>query len=169
MKDQMMAVTNDYRLACPEVTVPWAERTWSPSTELGFFAALRPCLERICERLVVGTGSPAKYCDTAAEIAEGLGDERTAARLRERAQALRALNEVQWQGLSPEQREKAEIDQDMKLLARRWGEVCGQGMTRYCGMLAKYCRLEGHPPDVCPGGAKAAGARDAGAPSPPRE
>jgi hypothetical protein len=169
MKDQMMAVTNVYRLACPEVAVPWAEKPWSPTTELGFYAALRPCLERICERLIMGTGIPAKYCDLAADIAEGLGDERSAARLRERAQAHRALSEVQWQGLSPEQSEKAKMDQDMKLLARRWGEVCGQGMTKYCGMRAEYCRVEGHPPDVCPAEAEDAGTWDAGAPSPPRE
>ncbi len=151
----MAAVTRSYRLACPEVAVPWGERPWSPSTELGFYAAVRPCLERICERMVSPEGIPPLYCNTAADIAEGFGDTGAAARLRQRAKALQALNESQWQELSPEQREEAETNQDMKVLARRWGEACAQGMSKYCESLAKYCRMEGSPPDVCPAGADA--------------
>ena len=162
MKDQMLAVTNDYRLACPEIAVPWAERPWSPSIELGFYSALRPCLERICEELVSGEGIPAKYCTIAADLAEGLGDVRAAARLRKRAEAVQALSEAQWQELSPEERENAETDQDMKILARRWGEVCRQGMRKYCDFLANYCRVEGHPADVCPAQGLAPASRDAG-------
>ncbi|KFE66487.1 hypothetical protein DB31_0960 [Hyalangium minutum] len=169
MKDQMMAVTNNYRLVCPEIAVPWAERPWSPSSELGFYAALRPCLERICERLVMGEGIPSRYCVLAADIAEGFGEEQAAVRLRERARSLEALSEVQWQGLTPQQREKAEMNQDMKLMAKRWGEVCAQGMEKYCGFRDEYCRVEGYPPDVCTSGAEARGPRDAGVRAPPRE
>jgi hypothetical protein len=151
----MAAVTRSYRLACPEVAVPWGERPWSPSTELGFYTAVRPCLERICERMVSPEGIPPLYCDTAADIAEGFGATGAAARLRQRAKALQALNETQWQELSPEQREEAKTNQDMKVLARRWGEACAQGMSKYCESLAKYCRMEGSPPDVCPAGADA--------------
>lgn len=169
MEDQMMAVTNDYRLACPEVAVHWAERPWSPSTELGFYAALRPCMERICERLVMGEGIPARYCVLAADLAEGFGDEQAAVRLRGRAQALQALSAAQWQGLTPEQREKAEMNQDMKLLAKRWGEVCAQGMEKYCGFRDEYCRVEGYPPDVCPSEVQARGSPDAGVRPPSRQ
>lgn len=153
----MVTVTRSYRLACPEVAVPWGERPWSPSTELGFHAAVRPCLERICERMVAPEGIPPLYCTLAADIAEGLGDAGAAARLRQRAKALQALNESQWQELSPEQRKVAKTKQDMKLLATRWGEACAQGMSKYCESLAKYCRLEGSPPDICPPGADAGG------------
>jgi hypothetical protein len=153
----MAAVTRSYRLACPEIAVPWGERPWSPSTELGFYAAVRPCLERICERMVSPEGIPPLYCTLAADIAEGFGDAGAAARLRQRAKALQALNESQWQELSPKQREAAETNQDMKVLARRWGEACAQGMSKYCESLAKYCRIEGSPPDVCPTGADAGG------------
>jgi hypothetical protein len=154
MKDRMLEVTNDYRLACPEVAVPWATRPWSPSTELGFYAALRPCLERICEQLVSPQGIPPKYCIHAADFAEGLGDMRAAARLRQRARAHQALNEAMWQELTPEQLEEARTAQDMRLLARRWGEVCRQGMEKYCEFLDKYCAVEGHPQDVCPAGGR---------------
>ena len=146
----MATVTRSYRLACPEVAVPWSERPWSPSTELGFYTAVRPCLERICEQMLSPQGIPPKYCTLAADIAEGLGDVGAVARLRERAKALQALNEAHWQELAPKQREVAETDQDMRVLARRWGEACAQGMSRYCESLAQYCRLEGSPPDVCP-------------------
>lgn len=151
----MAAVTRSYRLACPEVAVPWGERPWSPSTELGFYGAVRPCLERICERMISSEGIPPLYCTLAADIAEGFGDAGAAARLRQRAKALQALNESQWQELSPEQREAAETNQDMKVLARRWGEACAQGMSKYCESLARYCSIEGSPPDVCPVGADA--------------
>ncbi|PTL81135.1 hypothetical protein DAT35_23700 [Vitiosangium sp. GDMCC 1.1324] len=151
----MASVTRSYRLACPEVAVPWAERPWRPSTELGFYAAVRPCLERICEQMVSSQGIPPLYCTLAADIADGLGDTGAAARLRQRALSLQALNETQWQELSPEQRKEAEMNQDMKVLARRWGEACAQGMGKYCESLAKYCRSEGSPPDVCPAGADA--------------
>ena len=149
----MAAVTRSYRLACPEVAVPWGERPWSPSTELGFYAAVRPCLERICEQMVSPQGIPPLYCTLAADISEGVGDAESAARLRQRAKALEALNASQWQELSPEQRREAEMNQDMKVLARRWGEACAQGMGKYCETLARYCRMEGSPPDVCPAGA----------------
>jgi hypothetical protein len=153
----MATVTRSYRLACPEVAVPWGERPWSPSTELGFYAAVRPCLERICERMVLPEGIPPLYCTLAADIAEGFGDAGAAARLRRRATALQALNESQWQELSPEQREVAKMNQDMRMLARRWGEACAQGMSKYCESLARYCSIEGSPPDVCPAGADAGG------------
>ncbi|WP_309890625.1 hypothetical protein [Archangium sp.] len=153
----MASVTRSYRLACPEVAVPWGERPWSPSTELGFYAAVRPCLERICERMVSPEGIPPLYCSLAADIAEGLGDTGASARLRQRAKALEALNESQWQELTPEQRKTAEMNQDMKVLARRWSETCAQGMSKSCESLARYCRIEGHPPDVCPAGADAGG------------
>lgn len=153
----MATVTRSYRLACPEVAMPWTERPWSPSTELGFYAAVRPCLERICERMESPEGIPPLYCTIAADIAEGFGDAGASARLRQRAKALQALNESRWQGLSPEQRETAETNQDMKVLARRWGEACAQGMSKYCESLARYCRMEGSPPDVCPAGADAGG------------
>jgi hypothetical protein len=162
MSERMIITTDDYRLACPEIAVPWGSRPWSPSTELGFYAALRPCLERICEQLVSGEGIPAKYCMHAADIAEGFGDMQAAARLRERARAVQALSEAMWQGLTPEQRERAKTDQDMKILARRWGEVCRQGMTRYCEFLDEYCAVEGHPPDVCPEKKPLPARRDAG-------
>ncbi|WNG30627.1 hypothetical protein F0U62_46385 [Cystobacter fuscus] len=151
----MATVTRSYRLACPEVAVPWSERPWSPSTELGFYTAVRPCLERICEQMLSPQGIPPKYCTLAADIAEGLGDAGAVARLRQRAKALQALNTAQWQELPPEQREVAETDQDMRVLARRWGEACAQGMSKYCETLAKYCRIEGSPKDVCPTGADA--------------
>jgi hypothetical protein len=153
----MATVTRSYRLACPEVAVPWTERPWSPSTELGFYAAVRPCLERICEQMVSPGGIPPLYCTIAADIAEGLGDTGAATRLRQRAKALQALNASQWQELSPEQRKEAETNQDMKVLARRWGEACAQGMSKYCESLARYCRMEGSPPDVCPAGTDAGG------------
>jgi hypothetical protein len=151
----MATVTRSYRLACPEVAVPWTERPWSPSTELGFYAAVRPCLERICEQMVSPEGIPPLYCTIAADIAEGFGDAGAATRLRQRAKALEALNAAQWQELSPEQRKEAETDQDMKVLARRWSEACAQGMSKYCESLAQYCRMAGSPPDVCPAGADA--------------
>jgi hypothetical protein len=148
----MATVTRSYRLACPELAVPWSERPWSPSTELGFYAAVRPCLERICEEMLSPQGISPKYRTLAADIAEGLGDVEAVARLRQRA---KALNEAQWQELAPKQREVAETDQDMRVLARRWSEACAQGMSKYCETLAKYCRIEGSPPDVCPAGADA--------------
>jgi hypothetical protein len=160
----MATVTRSYRLACPEVAVPWTERPWSPSTELGFYAAVRPCLERICEQMLSPRGIPPLYCTLAADIAEGFGDTGAAARLRQQAKALQALNATQWQELSPEQRGEAETNQDMEVLARRWGEACAQGMSKYCESLAKYCRMEGSSPDVCPAEADAGGTprRDTG-------
>ena len=87
------------------------QRPWSPSTELGFYAAVRPCLERICEQMVSPKGVPPLYCTLAADIAEGFGDAGDAVRLRQRAKALQALNESQWQELSPKEREAAEMNQ----------------------------------------------------------
>ena len=161
-KDRMKEMTNAYRLACPEAALTWAERPWSPSTELGFYRELRPCLERICERMVLVEGIPAKYCTLAADMAEGFGDTQAASRLRRRAQALQALSEAMWQELTPQQREQAETAQDMKILAIRWGEACRQGMQKYCDALAKYCHRQGAPAEACSNLGDASPIQDAG-------
>jgi hypothetical protein len=161
-KDRMKEVANAYRLACPEAAVHWAERPWSPSTELGLYRELRPCLERICEKMVLVEGIPPKYCTLAADMAEGFGDTQAASRLRRRAEALQALSEALWQELTPQQREQAETAQDMKILAIRWGEACHQGMQRYCDALAKYCHRQGAPAEACSNLEDASPVQDAG-------
>jgi hypothetical protein len=145
---QMAPLTENYRQACPEAVQTWSERTWSPSNHLGFYEDAGQCLERQCEGVDGGQGSKTR-CELAADIAEGLGDARAAARLREQAQRAREQEKQLWGPLSEEEK-KENDDEGMKVLAKRLLALCRQGNQRYCRSLAKYCELEGHPPDVCP-------------------
>lgn len=145
---QMALLTEEYREACPEAVQTWSGRTWSPGNHLGFHTDVRQCLERHCEGVDGGQGSKT-ICQRAADIAEGFGDEQAAARLRERVQLARQLEQQLWGPISEEEK-KESGGEDMKVLARRMRALCRQGHQRYCRSLAKYCELEGHPPDVCP-------------------
>lgn len=154
---QLATLTKHYGRMCPELIPTWSERPWSPNNHLGLYRDVRQCMERHCEEVDGGRGSEAR-CDLAADIAEVLGDAQAAARLRERARLTREREKQLWGPLSEEEKKEEREDAGMKVLARRMLALCRQGHQRYCASLAKYCEIEGNPPDVCP----APGTSDAG-------
>ncbi|KFA93108.1 hypothetical protein [Archangium violaceum] len=154
---QMATLTKHYGRLCPELIQTWSGRPWSPNNHLGLYGDVRQCMERHCEEVDGGTGSEAR-CELAADLAEVFGDAQAAARLRERARLAKARENQLWGPLSEEEKKEEREDAGMKVIARRLLALCRQGNQRYCASLAKYCEIEGHPPDVCP----APGTSDAG-------
>lgn len=154
---QLATLTEHYGRLCPELIQTWSGRPWSPNNHLGLYADVRQCMERHCEEVDGGRGSETR-CNLAADVAEVLGDAQAAARLRERARLAKEREKQLWGPLSEEEKKEEREDEGMKVLARRLLALCRQGQQRYCASLAKYCELEGNPPDVCP----APGTSDAG-------
>lgn len=162
MEERMERETWDYRFACPETFQAWTHRPWTPSNHLGFHKELRECLEPICMADEVSGTEAAVYCETAASIAEFTGDWQAVPLLRERARLVQERGDREMQGLSPEERKKAEVQRGLKATLRRWGEVCRKGMQQYCDAVAEYCQKEGHPLDVCPSPERSQATPDAG-------
>ncbi|HEX5748325.1 MAG TPA: hypothetical protein VFZ09_18945 [Archangium sp.] len=154
---QLAALTEHYGRICPELIQTWSGRPWSPNNHLGLYADVRQCMERHCEEVDGGMGSEAR-CEIAADLAEVFGDAQAAARLRGRARLAKARENQLWGPLSEEEKKEEREDAGMKVIARRLLALCRQGNPRYCASLARYCEIEGNPPDVCP----APGTSDAG-------
>jgi hypothetical protein len=128
------------RLACPAAMVKWSGQPWSPSNHLSFYREMRGCMERCCTESEARSEAEL-YCESAADLAESLGDAPAAARWRQRIQAAPVLQE-QGEGQSP--------SRSVRIMARRWREACQQGSQKYCEAVAGFCQTEHEPSDVCP-------------------
>jgi hypothetical protein len=141
---QLAPLMNDYRAACPEAVQKWSGLPWSPRNDISFHEDVRQCLERQCQGVDGGQGS-ATHCESAADLAEGFGDTRAAARLREQARLGRERAKREWEALPPEKRKE-----ETRELGRGLLEACQKGNQRYCRALTKFCEIEHNIPDVCP-------------------
>ncbi len=142
MKGQWaLAISADsVSLGCPTARLRWAEQPWSPSNHLSFYRDVRGCMERSCAEAEARSEAEL-FCESAAELAEGLGDASDAARLRQQARAAPVVEE-QGEGDAP--------TRSVRIMARRWSEACQQGSQQHCKSVAGFCETEREPSDVCP-------------------
>ncbi|WP_224367414.1 hypothetical protein [Hyalangium versicolor] len=137
--------SSSVRLACPSAMVRWSAQPWSPSNHLSFYREMRGCMERSCTE-VVARSEAELYCESAADLAEALGDAPAAARWRQQIQAAPVLQE-KGEGQSP--------SRSVRIMARRWNEACQQGSQKHCQSVAGFCENEREPSDICPHPGKA--------------